>query len=302
MKCNIRKFRGARPSHAMNFLERIPTRWLLTAAALACLALWAAPSVAQTSGNPVSGRLLFNDTSNESGIGALGNCTNCHNAQERRNRIATGSTASTPIFTDVSFARSMSRLGAAIGGNYGGVMGQYNQLSSEQISNIAAYLADTPKTSAAQLSFTASAINTNTLSQPVDLSNSITSGTLTITGVTITGSGAARFTPTADSCNTQTLPASSLLTTNTCRVSVRFSAPDTAAYTASLNLTMRVGGSMTTFTRAVPLSGQVGAPTPTPTPPPASGGGGDDGGGALGWAWLSGLALATAVLARRRRA
>ena len=282
----------------MNLLERIPTRWLLTGAALACLALWAAPSVAQTSGDPASGQRLFNDTSNESGIGALGNCTNCHNVQERRNRIATGSTASTPIFTAVSFDRALSHFGTAISNNVGGSMGQFNQLSSEQIGNIAAYLADTPKTSAAQLSFTASAINTNTLSQSVDLRNSITTGTLTITGVTITGSGAARFTSTADTCNTQTLPASSLLTTTSCRVSVRFSAPDTAAYTASLNMTMRVGGSMTTFTRAVPLSGQVG----TPTPPPASGGGGDDGGGALGWAWLTGLALATAVLARRRRA
>ncbi len=282
----------------MNFLERIPTRWLLAAAALACLALWAAPSVAQTSGDPVSGQRLFTDTSNESGVGTLGNCTNCHNAQERRNRIATGSTSSTPIFTAVTFDRALNRFGAAIGGNFGGVMGQFNQLSSEQIGNIAAYLADTPKTSAAQLSFTTSSINNNTLpAQSVDLTNAITSGTLTITGVTITGSGAARFTSSSDTCNTQTLAASTLLTATSCRVSVRFTAPDTAAYTASLNLTMRVGGSMTTFTRAVPLSGQVGAPTP----PPTSGGGGDDGGGALGWAWLSGLALATGLLARRRR-
>ncbi len=283
----------------MNLLERIPTRWLLTGAALACLALWAAPSVAQTSGDPIVGKRLFEDTSNESGIGALGNCTNCHNAQDRRNRIATGSTASTPIFTAVTFDRALSRFGAAIGGNFGGVMGQYNQLSPEQRGNIAAYLADTPKTSAAQLSFTATAINTNTLSQSVDLNNSITTGTLTITGVTITGSGAARFTSTADTCNAQTLAASTLLNTTSCRVDVRFSAPDTAAYSASLNLSMRVQGSGTTFTRAVPLTGQVGSTTP----PPASGGGGggDDGGGALGWAWLTGLGLATAVLARRRR-
>jgi cytochrome c553 len=300
MKCTIRKFRGARPSRPMNFFERIPTRWLLTGAALACLALWAAPSVAQTSGDPIVGKRLFEDTSNESGIGALGNCTNCHNVQDRRNRIATGSNSATPIFTAVTFDRAMSHFGSAIGSNLGGVMGQFNQLSSEQIANISAYLADTPKTSVAQLSFSASAINTNTTSQSVDLSNSITTGTLTITGVTISGSGAARFTSTSDICNAQTLAASTLLTTNSCRVSVRFSAPDTATYTASLNLSMRVQGSGTTFTRTVPLSGQVG--TPTPPPPPANNGGGDDGGGALGWAWLTGLALATAVLARRRRA
>lgn len=296
MKCSIRKLRGARPSSAMNFLERIPTRWLLTGAALACLALWAAPSVAQTSGDPVVGKRLFEDTGNESGMQQLGSCTNCHTAQDRRNRIATGSNLQTPIFTAVTFERAMTRFGTAINGNLGGSMGQFNQLSSQQIGDIAAYLADTPKTSVAELAFTASAINTNTLSQSVDLSNSITTGALTITGVTISGSGAARFTSTADTCNTQTLAASTLLNTTSCRVSVRFSAPDTATYTASLNLTMRVAGSMTTFTRAVPLTGQVGATTP----PPASGGG-DDGGGALGWAWLTGLALATAVLARRRR-
>lgn len=297
MKCGFRKTWGAVGAlHCMNFFERIPTRWLLAGAALACLALWAAPSVAQTSGDPASGKRLFEDTPGESGVAQLGSCTNCHSVHDRRNRIATGSTSATPIFTAVTFEQAMSRFGAAIGGNYGGVMGQFSQLSTEQINDIAAYLADTPKTSVAQLAFTATAVNTNTLSQPVDLSNAITSGTLTITGVTITGSGAARFTSTDDSCNTQTLAASSLLTPTTCRVSVRFSAPDTAAYSASLNLAMRVQGSGTTFTRAVALTGQVGSTTP----PPATGGG-DDGGGALGLAWLSGLALATAVLARRRR-
>ncbi|MBC7955896.1 MAG: c-type cytochrome [Cytophagales bacterium] len=286
----------------MNFLERIPTRWLLAGAAMACLALWAAPSSAQTSGDPAAGKRLFEDTANESGVfPQLGTCTNCHNVQERRNRIATGSPANTntPIFTAVTFDRAISRFGTAIGGNYSGVMGQFSQLSPTQIGDISAYLADTPKTSVALLTFTASAINTNTTALPVDLSNSITSGALTIpngTGVTITGSGAARFTLTTDSCSAQTLAASTLLTTTSCRISVRFSAPDMAAYAASLTLSMRVQGSGTTFTRVVPLSGQVGTPTPTPTPS-----GGDSGGGALGWVWLSGLALATAVLARRRR-
>jgi hypothetical protein len=76
---------------------------------------------------------------------------------------------------------------------------------------------------------------------------------------------------------------------------VTFSAPNTSAYTATLTLTMRVQGSMTTFTRALPLSGQVAT-----TPPPASGGG-DSGGGSLGLVWLAGLALATAALASRRQ-
>ena len=80
----------------MNFLERIPTRWLLVGAALACLALWAAPSSAQTAGDPAAGKLLFEDTPNESGTVQLGTCTNCHTVQDRRSRIATGTLADTP--------------------------------------------------------------------------------------------------------------------------------------------------------------------------------------------------------------
>jgi hypothetical protein len=169
-------------------------------------------------------------------------------------------------------------------------MGQYTQLDSQQVRDIAAYIADTPKTSAADLDFTATAINTNTLSQTVDLTNAATSGTLTITNVAITGTGAARFTSTSDTCSAQTLAAR-----GSCRVAVRFSAPDAAAYAASLTLTMRVQGTTTTFTRDVALSGQVN--TPAPQTPSA-----DEGGGALGPAWLCGLALATVALARRRRA
>ena len=60
---------------------------------------------------------------------------------------------------------------------------------------------------------------------------------------------------------------------------------------------MQIGS--VTFTRTVTLNGSVaGAASARPAP---AGGSSDDGGGALGWAWLSGLALATAVLARRRR-
>lgn len=184
----------------------------------------------------------------------------------------------------------MAHFGAAISGNYNGDMGQFSQLSSQQIYDIAAYIADTPKTSVDQLSFSASAINTNTLSQPIDLTNAVTAGVLTINSVTITGTGAARFTSTADTCTAQSLPVRAQ-----CRVSVRFSAPDTSAYAASLTLTMHVAGTSTAITRVVSLSAQVGTPTPPPTSTPS-----DSGGGALGWVWLTGLALATVAVARRR--
>jgi cytochrome c553 len=279
----------------MNFLERIPTRWLLTAAALACLFLWAGPGWAQTTGDPVAGRLLFEDTPGETGQSQLGSCTNCHSIHDRRNRIAGVGNTATPPFTAVSFNSATNRFGVAIAGNYAGAMGQFSVLDNDQFRDIAAYIADTPKTSVADLDFTATAINTNTLSQHIDLTNAQTSGTLTITSVAISGSGAARFNATADTCTSQTIAASTAMTASSCRVSVRFSAPNTAAYTANLTLTMRVQGSMTTFTRVVPLSGQVAT-----APPPPSGGGGSGGGG-LGLVWLAGLALAVAALARRPR-
>lgn len=279
----------------MNFFERIPTGWLLTGAAFACLLLWAGPGWAQSTGDPVAGRALFEDTPGETGNAQLGSCTNCHSIHDRRNRIATGTITATPPFTAVSFNSASGRFGAAIAGNFMGQMGQFSALDTTQFQNIAAYIADTPKLSVDSLSFSPSAINTNTLSQDVDLRNAVTNGTLTITNVALSGTGAARFNVTADNCTSQTIAASTVSTPSTCRVSVRFSAPTTSTYTASLTLTIRVQGSMTTFTRVLPLSGQVAT-----TPPPSSGGGGDSGGGGLGLVWLAGLALATAALARRR--
>lgn len=274
----------------MNFLERIPTGWLITGAAFACLVLWAGPGWAQaTSGDPVNGKALFDDTSNTSGIAFTGDCIGCHSPGVQNRRIAIGGSA----FADISFETAMTRFGSAI--NRVGAMSQFSQLGSG-VADIAAYIADTPKLSVASLSFSPSAINTNTASQNVDLTNAVTSGALTITNVAISGPGAAQFTRSSDGCNLQTIAASTTSSPSSCRVSVRFSAPTTAAYTASLTLTMRVQGSMTTFTRVLPLSGQV-AVTP---PPPSSGGGGDSGGGGLGLVWLAGLALATAALARRR--
>lgn len=275
----------------MNFLERIPTRWLLTGAALACLVLWAGPGWAQAADDPVAGRALYDDTNAVTGIAFTNDCINCHAPGVQNRRTAIGGSA----YAAISFDQAMARFGSAIGSDRGGAMGQFNQLSAQQIRDIAAYIADTPKTSTDALSFSASAVNTNTLSQNIDLTNAQTSGTLTITSVAIGGAGAARFNATSDTCTSQTLAASTGSTPSSCRVSVRFSAPDTAPYTGTLTLSMRVAGSMTVFTRTVALSGRVA------TTPPPSNNGGDSGGGALGLAWLGGLALATLALARRRR-
>lgn len=279
----------------MNFLERIPTRWLLTGAALACLALWAAPSVAQTSGDPANGKLLFEDTPGESGIGALGSCDNCHTVQDRRNRIATGSLSENPPFTPVTFDRAMTRFTTAIGGNYSGVMGQFNQLTDQQRGDIAAYIADTPKVTATDLSttntlaFVSSAVG-NAVTRTLTINHSVATATnLQITNVSL-AAGTTGFTRTS-SCNGVTrAPA------GTCTFSVTYTPTSTTAEAKTLTVALQLGSVM--FNRTITLNGSVAGATPPPTPAPASS---DDGGGALGWAWLSGLALATAVLARRRR-
>jgi len=285
MKCNIRKLRGARPSHAMNFLERIPTRWLLTGAALACLALWAAPSVAQTSGDAANGKLLFEDTPNESGMPQLGSCTNCHGSVQNR-RIQIGGNA----FADISFGTAHSRFGSAIGTQSG--MTQFQALSSGQIADIAAYIADSPKVTATgltalnTLAFQSSAVG-NAVTRNITINHSVaTTDNLQITGLTLSA-GTTAFTRTG-TCTT-------LSAAGTCTFSMTFTPTSTTAESKVLTIALRQGS--VNFSRTVTLNGSVAGVV---TPPPPSGGG-DDGGDALGWAWLTGLALATAVLARRRR-
>ena len=249
------------------------------------MALWAAPSWGQSADNPANGRALWDDTPGVSGVNTLANsCSNCHTVQDRRTKIGG------IVFADLSFNTAMTRLTQAISAQ--SVMRQFGALDVQQVRDLAAYIADTPEASTAQLDFTASAINTDTATQFVDLRSAVaTTESLLITGVTISGSGASKFTRTSDTCNLATLqPGLS------CRITVKFNSPDTAGALVQLNMTMRQGASATVFTRTVLLNGVVTSTTP---PPPPSGGG-STGGGALGWPWLAALALGIAALLRRR--
>jgi cytochrome c553 len=273
----------------MNFLERIPTSWLLTAAAFACLVLWAGPGWAQATDDPVDGAALFDDAPNLAPSASLTHsCANCHgNVQNRRMRIG-GSN-----FADITFDTAMTRLGAAIGNNAGGGMGQFSRLDGQQVRNIAAYIADTPKvtstdlTSTNVLPFVATAVG-NAVTKTITIRHSVaTTSNLTITGVTLSG-GTSGFTRTAACNGTVRAPA------GTCTFSVTYTPTSTTA--ESRTLTVALQQESTTFNRVITLNGSVQGAV---TPPPSSGGG-DSGGGALGLFWLAGLALATAALARRR--
>jgi mono/diheme cytochrome c family protein len=284
------RFAPGRSAARMNFLERIPTGWLITGAAFACLVLWAGPGWAQaSSGDPVSGLDLFNDTTGQAPVAALThNCTNCHSSvQERRTHI--GGSA----FADISFDTAMSRFGAAIAANRGGQMGQYSRLDPQQIRDIAAYIADVPRLTSADLTgttlpFIATAVG-NAVTKTITVRHSeATSSNLTITNVTL--SGGTAFTRTASCLGAVRAPS------GTCTFSVTYTPTTTAAENRTLTVALQQDS--TTFTRAITLNGSVQGVV---TPPPSGGGGGDDsGGGGLGLLWLSGLALATAALARRR--
>lgn len=228
------------------------------------------------------GAALYADTPNLSGVSSVGACTNCHiTVADRRTRI--GGSA----FADISFDQAMTRFTAAISGNFSGQMGQFAALAAQDVYDLGAYMADTPKTTASALDFTASAINSPT-SQPVDLRHSaapLGGSTLLVTGVAISGGGASSFALSSNACNGATLAAN-----NTCRVNVTFNAPDTAGKSATLTFSLRQGS--TNFTRTVALTGAVAVSSP----PPA-----DSGGGALGIGWLAALAGATLGLSLSSR-
>ena len=263
-------------------------RRLPVAVATLCLLLSAAPAWAQ---NAVAGRALFEDTVNASGINPLtGNCNSCHTAvQERRTQIG-GSP-----FAEISLTLATNHLGAAIASQP--AMKQFQALSPKQIQDIAAYIADTPEISTDQLDFTATAVNTMTASQSVDLRNSKAAPateTLKVLKVEITGTAAARFRRASDSCDQAIIAVG-----GSCRVTLDFTAPDTAATIVPLVFSLRQGTSTTSFSRTVLLNGAVAVTAP----PAGTASSGDAGGGALGWPWLIGLALATvALLAARLRA
>jgi cytochrome c553 len=253
---------------------------------LAALSMAVSCTAALADDDPLAGRELFEDTLTASGLQNLtGPCISCHQTiQNRRTKIG-GSP-----WADISFDTAMTRFVQAVQNQP--PMNQFAQLSGQQARDIAAYIADTPKTvpaSDSQLDFSASAVNTMTAAQNVELQHAVaTAENLTVVSIDITGTGAARFSRTMQCDNAVIAPAQS------CTLAVTFSPLDTTAVAPSLRFTLRQGTSTAAFERTVKLSGTVASPTPTP--PPAS----DSGGGALGLPWLLALATACGLLARRR--
>lgn len=264
----------------------------LAIAALSAAALLATAAQAQTTGDPAAGKLLFDDTVNQTGNQMLtGNCTTCHSVLSRRNRLSNGGGE----FAAVDPTAAQTRIAAAIANIP--AMSQFGFLGDAEIRHIAAYIADTPKTSYAQLDFATSGVGV-AQSLPLDLTNAVTNSTntatgarITVQGVAISGADASDFSITGDTCTAQTLETVGAMNGNsTCRVTVRFTSAMTAGKTATLRFTLDPASSTTNFTRDVALSGVAAGAAPSPAPV------GDDGGGALGFGWLAALAAAVAAL------
>jgi mono/diheme cytochrome c family protein len=247
----------------------------------------ASPALAQ---DAVQGRRLFVDTINTSGVNTLtGNCISCHGSVENR-RLKIGGSR----YAEISPALASDRFRVAVASV--SAMQQFEALSAEQVQHLAAYLADTPRVSEAQLDFTASAVNTVTAPKSVQLAHAVaTAKTLRVVSVAVEGLEAARFSRSADGCDAQTLASS-----GTCAVSVQFAARDKAGTSASLVFTLQESGSSETFTRSVALNGAV-APSSVPAPPPAeapASASDSGGGGAVVPGWAAALALAVLALQR----
>jgi cytochrome c553 len=261
-------------------------RWACSALILLAAAVAGA---APAGDDPVAGRALYDDTPGASGIPSLtGSCNNCHSVQTRRRAVS-----GTPDdFADVTFDAAMTRFAQAA--QNVPPMNQFQQLDLQQARDIAAYIADTPKTTPthnSQLDFTTNAINTMSAAQTVELRHAVaTNENLSVLSVEIAGTGAAKFQ------RTMLCDGAVLTPGQACTLSLTFAPQDSTSATPELRFTLRQGGSSATFTRVLRLSGSVTASNPPPAPPAPA----DTGGGSLQWSWLLGLAIAIGLLWRRR--
>lgn len=260
----------------------------LTHTSLLALALVFASSAAfaQTTGDPVAGKVVYENTAAATGNAGLMSCPACHSGiQDHRALIAARTGLDGGTYADISVETALTRFNEAVARTSTG-MGQFLPLSDTHKRNVTAYLADTPKTTPASeslLTFNVAAINTSATAQTVTLRHGATATqNLQIVSVQVDGANETNFSTTT-TCGT-TLAAGAA-----CTVALTYRPSNTNLSDPELVFTLREGGSGDFF-RVLRLSGSVGSP------PPA-----DSGGGALGGAWLAALALATALLARQRR-
>lgn len=277
-------------AHAQTPVLLAASRTLLLAAAVAA----GGPAQAQ-SADVARGRLLYEQTPEATGIAGLQRCQECHTnafsnpaldpVAERRRVIGDSE------FAAITPALARTRL-TTVGLTQPEMAPFKTALSTQDLDDLAAYIADTPRTSVDSLELSAPSVQ-GTDSGFFTLTHSTaTTFPLVVNSVTVTGSGAGAF--VASGCSGQTLAAG-----NQCTVQVQFTAASTARKTGQVVLSLRQQG--VDFNRTVAVSGGVAGVTPSPGAGGGlnqNGGSSGGGGGALDGAWL--LALAAAAVAARR--
>lgn len=265
---------------------------LFVPAALMALTVFALPAHAQSdTGVPAAGKALYDDTPGASGISTLtASCINCHTTVLERRQKISGEGGANP---QVRFDQAMARLSYAL--TNVGAMRQFQNLSSDDVRDLGAYLSDTNQVDTGELNFNVAAVNQTSAAQTVTVSAAkLLPAGVVIKKIEILGASLANYSRTF-TCDNKTFAQG-----ERCSFTVTFSPRDTSNGSPVLNITMAdSSASATTYVRKVILNGTVGGTTPPPAPTaPES----DSGGGAMGGAWLAGLAAAALALTRRRRA
>lgn len=270
------------------------TAWVRTLSAL----LLAAAATAAQAGDAARGRLLFEFTSATTGNATLQRCSDCHrdfigssNGSFLDPVVGLRRSIGGSPFPVISVDLARSRL-STVGLNQPEMEQFKTTLSTQDLDDLAAYIADTPRTSVDALQLSASAVQGSDSGFITLTHSTATTFPLIVASVVMVGSDASAF--VASGCLGQTLTAG-----NQCTVQVQFTAADTSRRDAQVFFTLLQQGR--TINRTVAVTGGVAGVTP-----PSSGGGlnpnpGNTGGGALGGAWLAAMAAAALVARRTAR-
>jgi cytochrome c553 len=276
----------------------------LGAMALVVVAAAAGAGAARAAGDATAGRLLYEDTVNQL-CNVVNRCIDCHftRSNPALDRVADRRTAlGGSEFAVIPEATARSRIGAAL--NIQDMVQFRGVLSSQDLDDLAAYIADVPKVVdangtviTARQTFAAASVGANVFETFTLRHSQATAATLVVNSVTVTAG--TNFLVTGGTCTAATV-GTPLQPGNQCTVQIGYTAQDSARQNATVSLSLTQQG--VTFTRAISVTGEV-----TGVTPPGGGGSlnpnpsGGEGGGGLGFGWLAALAAAVAAARRSSR-
>jgi mono/diheme cytochrome c family protein len=210
-------------------------------------------SLAHAAGDPVNGRVLYNDATKSTNGD---NCAGCHNV----NRTTQPTGNRSKIWNG---AHAPSVIQNAIDTNNNG-MGEFSYLTPQEVQDIAAYIGPTMLTDVSSRTYASTQVGSTAATQTITLTNYGIQ--LKLAGIALSGANASDFTITGGSCAVGGLVAD----TTTCTVQVAFTPAGTGTRSASLTLsgnatnTTGVAQASPTVTPVVITLTGTGAAAPAP--------------------------------------